>query len=149
MNSVRWSNGSNTSSTSLNADGSYQALAKDGAGNAYFIPYLAIPRDIADKPTISVQGSLQLCQGGSVGLQSSATSGNTWSNGATNQQINVTNPGTYTVSAKNKYGCTAVYGTSLFARTFRFPVANQTVCLYSSPMIVYLHRLRDRGWRVG
>lgn len=108
MSSVRWSNGSNTSSTSLNADGSYQALAKDGAGNAYSIPYLAIPRDIADKPTISVQGSLQLCQGGSVGLQSSATSGNTWSNGATNQQINVTNPGTYTVSAKNKYGCTAI-----------------------------------------
>ena len=27
-------------------------------------------------------------------------------------------------------------------------VANLTVCLYSSSMIVYLHRLRDRGWPI-
>ena len=27
-------------------------------------------------------------------------------------------------------------------------VANLAVCLYSYPMIVYLHRLRDRGWPI-
>ena len=52
-------------------------------------------------PTISVSGSTTLCQGESVILTSSSPSGNTWSNGATNQSISVTESGSYSVSVSN------------------------------------------------
>lgn len=51
-------------------------------------------------PTITSSAST-ICFGSSVILTSSATTGNTWSNGATTQSITVTSGGTYTVTATN------------------------------------------------
>jgi len=45
-------------------------------------------------PTISANGPLTFCQGGSVILTSSSTSGNVWSTGANSQSITVTTSGT-------------------------------------------------------
>jgi hypothetical protein len=49
-------------------------------------------------PTITASGPLSFCQGDSVTLTSSASAGNTWSNGATTQSITVLASGTFTVT---------------------------------------------------
>ncbi|MFN8397389.1 MAG: hypothetical protein U0176_22390, partial [Bacteroidia bacterium] len=56
------------------------------------------------QPTITASGPIQFCAGGSVTLSSNATSGNTWSNGATTQDIVVTASGTFTVEVTEN-GC--------------------------------------------
>jgi gliding motility-associated-like protein len=56
-------------------------------------------------PTITAGGPLTFCQGGSVTLTSSASTGNTWSNGATTQSITVSTSGSYTVT--NSCGLTS------------------------------------------
>jgi hypothetical protein len=116
MASIQWSHGVNSGSVSL-SPGSYQAQAKDGNGNVYFIPNFNVPNGLTPaSPTISNDGRLQLCQGGSVGLISNIGSSISWNTGATSQRIDVATPGTYTVTARNAYGCSAsssiVVGTS-------------------------------------
>jgi len=62
--------------------------------------------DGPDAPTISVNGDLTFCDGGSVELISSASSNITWSNTEGTQSINVTQPGSYTVTVEED-GCTS------------------------------------------
>jgi hypothetical protein len=49
-------------------------------------------------PIITASGPLSFCDGGSVTLSSSASSGNTWSTGATSNSIVVNSAGTYTLT---------------------------------------------------
>ncbi len=55
-------------------------------------------------PTVSTSGNTSFCEGGSVTLTSSASSGNLWSNGATTSSITVSQSGSYTVSISSG-GC--------------------------------------------
>ena len=55
--------------------------------------------------TVSNSGNLSFCQGSSVILSSSSTTGNVWSNGATTQSIVVNTSGNYTVTVTNSNGC--------------------------------------------
>ena len=57
---------------------------------------------------INYTGALNFCQGGSVDLTSSSTTGNSWSNAASTQTITVNSSGTYTVTVTNSNGCTDV-----------------------------------------
>lgn len=52
-------------------------------------------------PTISASGPTTFCNGGSVTLTSSASSGNLWSNGASSQSITVSSGGSYSVTASS------------------------------------------------
>ncbi|TNE53700.1 MAG: T9SS type A sorting domain-containing protein [Bacteroidetes bacterium] len=58
------------------------------------------------KPTISASGSTSFCDGGSVTLTSSASTGITWSTGETTQSITVDASGLYTVTA-TQAGCSS------------------------------------------
>ncbi len=58
-------------------------------------------------PTISADGATNFCAGGNVNLTASLSSGITWSNTATSQQINVTTSGNYTATVTDGNGCTA------------------------------------------
>ncbi len=58
-------------------------------------------------PAISADGLTDFCEGGSVNLTASLSSGITWSNTATSQQINVTTSGNYAVTFTDGNGCTA------------------------------------------
>ena len=49
-------------------------------------------------PTISIDGDLKLCEGESVTLIASSAPEYTWSNGATDQSIQITEAGTYSVA---------------------------------------------------
>src|SRR5690606_38039986 len=63
-------------------------------------------------PTISVSGNTEFCEGGSVTLTSSASSGNLWSNGATTNSIVVTQNGSYSVSITGA-GCPSASSESI------------------------------------
>ncbi len=59
----------------------------------------------AVKPTITAEGALRFCQGGSVTLTSSPAASYLWSNGATTQSIVVASGGSYTVTITDANGC--------------------------------------------
>jgi hypothetical protein len=58
--------------------------------------------------SISYNGALNFCQGGSVVLTSSSQTGNSWSNGSTTSSITVNNSGNYTVSVTDANGCSDI-----------------------------------------
>jgi hypothetical protein len=56
-------------------------------------------------PSISANGVTTFCAGGSVTLNSTSATGNTWSTGATTQSITVSGSGTYSVTFTDGFGC--------------------------------------------
>ena len=56
-------------------------------------------------PTITADGPITFCEGGSVTLTSSAETSYLWSTGATTANIDVTTAGSYTVQVTNTNGC--------------------------------------------
>lgn len=103
--SIQWSNGANGSSVNF-GPGNYSAIVRDFAGNVYFTPTINVPNDLQSAPiNITVDGKLPLCQGSTIGLISSGATGNQWNTGSTNQRIEVSAGGTYSVSTENIYGC--------------------------------------------
>lgn len=100
-----WSTGATTQSITVFAGGSYTVTQTAGgctspASTAAVVTVNPIPAT----PTITASGPLSFCQGSSVTLTSSATTGNLWSNGATTQTVTVTTAGTFTV-ATTQLGC--------------------------------------------
>ncbi|MFC6269628.1 choice-of-anchor L domain-containing protein [Frigoriflavimonas asaccharolytica] len=67
-------------------------------------------------PTITTSSNI-LCSGGSVTLTSSATTGNTWSTGATTPSITVSTTGTYTLTVANGSCVSAAASTTITAQT--------------------------------
>lgn len=63
-------------------------------------------------PSVQPVGQVAMCQGGQVQLTASAGTAYLWSpGGQTTQSINVSTPGSYTVSVSNSYGCGALTDT--------------------------------------
>ncbi|TNE56236.1 MAG: T9SS type A sorting domain-containing protein [Bacteroidetes bacterium] len=84
--------------------GTYVITFTDGNGCTSNATSAVVNDPTATSPTISVTGNTALCEGDSVILTSSATGGNTWSNGATTDAITVKSAGTYSVAVDNG-GC--------------------------------------------
>ena len=95
-----WSNGATTPTITVNpsVQTTYTVTVSNGSlsctDQVVVIPGGANP----SPPTITASGPTALCQGESVVLTSSYSTGNVWSNGATTQSITVTQSGSYTVS---------------------------------------------------
>jgi hypothetical protein len=95
-----WSNGATTPTITVNPNvqTTYTVTVSKGSlsctDQVVVIPGGANP----SPPTITASGPTALCQGESVILTSSYTTGNVWSNGASTQSITVTQSGSYTVS---------------------------------------------------
>ena len=60
---------------------------------------------------ITANGNTTFCQNQNVVLQSSSTTGNLWSNGATSPTITVTTAGSYSVTITNALGCVTTSNT--------------------------------------
>jgi Secretion system C-terminal sorting domain/Carbohydrate esterase, sialic acid-specific acetylesterase len=116
-NAISWSNNSTSLNTTF-ATGTYQAIAKDAAGNNYFIPSFTIqqnacttaPTCTIPAPTISGYTN-SVCVGTNVVLASGCAAGQTsnWSDGQKTANITLTNAtaGSKTVSVKcSATGCT-------------------------------------------
>ena len=105
--SYLWSNGASTSSITVNTSGSYTVKVTNASGcqSAASVPTVVTVNALPAIPTITADGPITFCAGGSVTLTSSAGTSYLWSNGATTASINVTTSGSYTVQVTNASGC--------------------------------------------
>jgi large repetitive protein len=102
-----WSTGETTQSITVTTSGSYSVQIVDGPCNSASSNLISVTvNPIPTAPTITAGGPTTFCAGGSVVLTSSASSGNTWSTGATTQSITVSTSGVYTVNT-TVLGCTS------------------------------------------
>jgi hypothetical protein len=105
---IVWSNGAVSSSIVATSSGAYSVTNTDGNGcssTSAVTNVVVNPNPPA--PTISMSGAPTFCDGSSVTLTSSATSGNVWSNAATSDNIIVTTPGSYSVTYTDGNGCSS------------------------------------------
>ncbi len=108
-----WSNGASTSSITVSTSGTYNVTATDYDGCTHVSNSILVTANpLPAVPTITPVGSTTICQGGSVTLQSSASSGYLWSTGETTQNISVTTQGNYSVTVSNGAGCTRTSATT-------------------------------------
>ncbi len=97
--SYEWSTGATSQSINVTTPGEY-SVKVTAPGNACtsISPIVNVVVSPDETPTVTVNGPLQFCKGGSVELVSSATSGNTWSNGASTNSVTITSSGDYYVN---------------------------------------------------
>ncbi len=97
--SYSWSTGDTGQSITVNNTGSYTLTITDGTG-CIGVSSISITANPDETPSLSVQGDLSFCEGGSVMLTSSDANGYAWSNGETSQTITVTQGGSYEVTTQ-------------------------------------------------
>lgn len=93
-----WSTGATTQVITVSSSGVY-SLSVTGANgcNSPTTTVNVTVSPVQPTPTISANGPTTFCAGGSVVLNSSNATGNTWNTGATTQTILVTSSGNYSV----------------------------------------------------
>lgn len=103
--SYLWNTGATTQSITVTAAGNYSVTNTGTCGGTSAATMVNLITPLI--PTISANGPLTFCPGGSVMLTSSVASGILWSNGATTQSITITTPGTYSVTTTGNCGGTS------------------------------------------
>jgi PKD repeat protein len=104
-----WSNGLTNQTITVSTAGSYSVTVLDPVtGCSATSTPIVTTVGAGTTPFIIVGGPTVICEGETVQLLSSETSGNTWSNGATTNSIFVGTTGIYTVTYTSPGGCTAV-----------------------------------------
>ena len=123
VGSTQWSNGANSNAITLGA-GTFNAQARGNNGNFYFIPNFSLPNNLSQPaPAITADGSLQLCQGSTVNLLSSSANNIRWNTGSTSQQIEVSSAGTYSLTARNQFGCSSTSSINVTQTSSPLPAA--------------------------
>lgn len=104
-----WSNGATTQTITVTTPGIFSVFATDANGcTAQSNSVQVIVSTPPSAPVITANGPLSFCDGNSVTLSSSATSGIVWSTGETTSSINATTSGNYSVVVSDANGCTAL-----------------------------------------
>jgi hypothetical protein len=101
-----WSNGQTTQSIVATQAANYTVTVSSNGCSALSA---AVPVVVNAIPTatISANGPLTFCQGGSVTLTAAAAASYAWSTGATTQSITVNTSGNYGLTSSNAVGCSA------------------------------------------
>ncbi|MFT3884291.1 MAG: FG-GAP-like repeat-containing protein [Flavobacteriales bacterium] len=92
----RWNTGATTEAISVSQGGTYWVIM-ESSGGCPGQASIAVAQDPDETPTITASSDLTICSGDQLTLTSSATGGNTWSDGSTGQQLVVSTAGTYSV----------------------------------------------------
>ena len=98
-----WSNGGAAQSITVSAAGQYNVTVSDN-GCTNVSPSIILQMNPDETPTVSANGQLVFCEGGSVTLESSQASAYTWSNGGTSQTVDITASGLYSVTIQGVCG---------------------------------------------
>ncbi|MEP7115867.1 MAG: SdrD B-like domain-containing protein, partial [Ilumatobacteraceae bacterium] len=102
--SYQWSTGATTQCISVGSAGTYSLTVTDAQGCISNCSKLVT----VGSETCSVTGNDNICTGGNTSLCAPAGAVSySWSNGATTQCINVTTPGTYSVTTVGQSGCSS------------------------------------------
>ena len=109
-----WSNGATTPSVDITTAGNYTVHVSNASGcmSAASVPIVVTVNPLPATPTISADGPVTFCAGGSVTLTSSADANYQWSNSATTSAIIVTSDGSYSVQVINANGCQSASSSS-------------------------------------
>ncbi|MFN6038497.1 MAG: choice-of-anchor I family protein [Bacteroidota bacterium] len=102
-----WSSGDTTQSISATVNGNYFVTVTDSNGCSKSSSTQTVLVNLLPIANITSVGSTTFCQGDSVQLNASNATSYLWSNGATTQNIKVTNGGNYSVTITDGNGCSA------------------------------------------
>ncbi|MFM6935152.1 MAG: beta strand repeat-containing protein [Flavobacteriales bacterium] len=106
--SYLWSNGATSQSIVVNSTGNYSVIVSNSNGCNTTSTVLPVVVQSAPLASISANGPTTFCSGSSVVLTAAGGVNYIWNNGSTASSINVSNSGTYSVTATNANGCSAV-----------------------------------------
>ena len=120
-------NGATASVYQASVAGNYNLKVMDGVCNATSSAVSVVVNSIPNNG-VTVNGNTTFCQGGSTTLTAQGTGSYLWSNGATNQAINVTQSGNYSVVVTQN-GCSA---TSNQTAITVYPLPTATITPQSS-----------------
>lgn len=93
-----WNTGQTSSDIWANEAGGYYVEASGDSLCTSLSPVVELTVDPNETPTLSANGSLEFCEGGSIQLTSSEAASYLWSTGETTQSITVTDGGSYSVA---------------------------------------------------
>ncbi|PID89620.1 MAG: hypothetical protein CSA05_00025, partial [Bacteroidia bacterium] len=83
-----------------------KTISKNGCESKWSNLIYTTANPVPEKPEIIIDGNLAFCEGGNVRLSvPSGVHSYEWSNGSTNNEINVNQTGNYKVKITNSYGC--------------------------------------------
>ena len=103
-----WSNGATTQSIVVTAGGNYTVTVTGTGGCSVTSAATSVTVNaLPSAPIVTSNGPTTFCDGGSVTLTSSSSTGNVWSNGATTQSITLSTSGSYSVTVTNANGCSS------------------------------------------
>lgn len=120
FSSYRWNNGETTQTITVKGAGTYQATMKDNAGNTYLTPSFTVNEAVEPPvPVITPSGEQVICADSALTLSVNVSSINTvtWSNNFGGRTISVKNPGKYTASITNIYGCSSAASAPVTVKT--------------------------------
>ncbi|MDX2135436.1 MAG: gliding motility-associated C-terminal domain-containing protein [Saprospiraceae bacterium] len=99
-----WSTGQTGNPVTVTNSGNYLVTVTDANGCTNFASFFA---DVPPFPQVSITGDNQFCQNDNTSLFATpGFNGYVWSNGQSSQDITVSTPGTYSVTATDAFGCT-------------------------------------------
>lgn len=103
--SYLWSNGATTPTINVSQAGSYMVTVSDASGCS---GQASLIISFPDPPQVQILGPSSTCENTSILLSLSGSfSMVNWSTGSTGSNINVSQPGSYTVTVTDVNGCTA------------------------------------------
>ena len=106
--SYQWSNGQSGNSITVNAAGSYSAVASNASGCTASSNNINVTVSAIPTPSITVNGSTSIMVGQTTTLVATGGTSYVWQpGGQTTASITVSNPGTYSVTATNAGNCSA------------------------------------------
>ncbi|WP_229217135.1 sialate O-acetylesterase [Dyadobacter luteus] len=103
----RWSNGETSGAIDVRNSGEFRVQAVDNFGcySPASEPVNVRVNPLPGKPSISLNGPANFCEGGNIVLTSDYDNGNIWSNAATSKAITSTQSGTFSLLQRDSNGC--------------------------------------------
>jgi len=123
-----WSNGSETPGIAITDVGKISVTVTDVFG-CLWKDTLTVT-DVFALPTIEMNTDTALCPGASLSLAVGNFSNYSWSNGSDLAEIEISEPGVYTVTVENSNGCTAHHSTTV--SEYSIHIEPLQLCTYNS-----------------
>lgn len=147
--SFRWSNGDTTAVTSVNTAGIYSVTVTNEIG-CEFSTQTSVTLNTPPQPVLI--GGNVVCAGDSLKLSTNKNYNNyKWSTNSMNPSINVTSPGTYTVTVTDANQCQGSTSVNIIQNVKPVPdiIGKQTFCDKDSTLLTVSNTFKSFKWSSG